>query len=155
MRPLLATNTTCLCGTGGVTSQGISATRPGGLGGAPAPGLSKRHVYSALLETARREVFRDEEVRTVTTTGKVHRLTEVRIGERARHIFLLRTPKPESSISLRVPSRRHGLLAAAKPLREAFLGREGPWKPGSGAIEGEVAIKGGRIRRGFACLYCM
>ncbi len=112
-------------------------------------------VHSALLKTARREVFRDGEVRTVTTTGKVHRLTTVRIGERARHIFLLRTPKPESSISLRVPSRRHGLMAAAKSLREAFLGRESPWKPGSGAVEGEVTIKGGRIQRGFACLYCM
>ena len=117
-------------------------------------------VHSALLKRggakmARQEALKDEEVRTVTTTGKVYELTTVRIDERVSHTFVLRTPKPESSISLRAPMKRIGLLAAARSLREAFLGRESTWKPGSGAVEGEVTIKGGRIQRGFACLYCM
>ena len=55
-------------------------------------------------------------------------------------------PAVKSFLSMKIRGRS---------LREGFLGRESPWKPGSGAVEGEVTIKGGRIQRGFACLYCM
>ena len=50
---------------------------------------------------------------------------------------------------------QHGLLNKMASLRRARLARENPWKSGTGAVEGEVAVKGGAVQRGFACPYCV
>ena len=50
---------------------------------------------------------------------------------------------------------RHGLASKAKSFLQAFFARENPWKAGSGAVEGEVSVKGGAIQRGWACRYCL
>ena len=76
----------------------------------------------------------------MTLTGVVYRIDEY--GKVRRQIA---DNRPVKTISLRPTAKKKGLLTAASSLREAFLGRESPWKPGSGAIEGEVTTKGGRV----------
>ena len=108
-------------------------------------------ICSALLRTScGGHTLKDEVVTTVTLTGKVYR-----IDEYGKVRCQIADNRPVKTISLRPTAKKKGLLTAASSLREAFLGRESPWKPGSGAIEGEVTTKGGRVQRGLACPYCI
>jgi hypothetical protein len=50
---------------------------------------------------------------------------------------------------------QHGLLSVVASLRRAFFSRENPWKHGTGAVEGQVTVRGGAIQRGFSCPYCL
>jgi hypothetical protein len=55
----------------------------------------------------------------------------------------------------KVVQSQHGLISIIRSLCRAFFGRECSWKKCSGAVEGEVPVKGGAIQRGFVCPHCV
>ena len=65
------------------------------------------------------------------------------------------TPIHGPAPNRKVVQSQHGLISIIRSLCRAFFGRECNWKKCSGAVEGEVPVKGGAIQRGFVCPHCV
>ena len=95
-------------------------------------------------------------VKTVTTRGPPLFLRSTSDGKSEWAPVSVEWGGPKE---IQVNAHQFGPLSVVSSWRRAFFARESPWKAGTGAVEGELPVKGRltkvAIRRGEACPYCI
>ena len=107
-------------------------------------------IFTILVRTGGVKSLASKSVTIVRTNGPRKLLCDRQWVEDAGHQWC--GPKV---LNVHVNAQaQHGLVCKINSLVRFFFARENPWKPCSGAVEGEVPVNRGSIQRGSVCPYC-